>query len=155
MQNLFNYTSLMSYSSITFVTEPDTEESQWMADFRRFTADLNITSHDMTSTLCLASFSITNAQPLPPYMRVPRPMDLSERMEAVDPEVLSMKHVSEPCYAAFAMLEVTSRLVTEEMRRIVKGVRDLVGEVDFSFHMVSDSEANSVMEKDSGKSKVA
>jgi hypothetical protein len=155
MQNIFNYTALMAHSSSTFVTEPDTEESQWMADFRRFTADLNITSHDMTSTLCLLSFSITNAQPLPPYVRVPRPMDLSERMEAVDPEVLSVKHVSEPCYAAFAVLEVASRLVTEEMGNIVKGVRNLVGEVDFSFQLLDKSETNSVMDKESGKGKVA
>lgn len=155
MQNMFNYVALMSFSSATFATAPDGEETLWLADFRHFTADLNITSHDMTSTLCLASFSISNAQPLPPYMRVPRPRELSERMESVDPEVLSVRHVSEPCYAAFAVLEVASSLVTQEMRNIVKGVSDLVGEVNFSFHM-TDSKASSAVDvgKEGRKGKV-
>lgn len=155
MQNMFNYMSLMAYSSGTFLTEPEKEETQWMTDFRRFTADLNITSHDMTSTLCLTSFSITNAQPLPPYMKLPKPYGLADRMESVDPEVLSVKHVSEPCYAAFAVLEVASSLVTEEMGNIVKGVQELVGEVDFSFNMADESETSSVQNGETGKGKLA
>ena len=153
MQNLFNYMALMSYSSGTFLTEPEQEETQWMADFRRFTVDLNITSHDMTSILCLTSFSITNAQPLPPYMRLPKPYALADRMESVDPEVLSIKHVAEPCYAAFAVLEVASSLLTQEMENIVRGVQELVGEVDFSFHIM-DSEI-SLADSESGKDKLA
>ena len=146
----------MSYSSATFLTEPEKEETRWMADFRRFTADLNITSHDVTSTLCLTSFSITNAQQLPPYMRLPKPYELGDRMESIDPEILSVKHVSEPCYAAFAVLEVASSLVTEELASIVKGVQELVGEVDFSFHSIDDSETSSTMEKgENGKGKLA
>ena len=127
-----------------------------MADFRRFTADLNITSHDMTSTLCLASFSVTNAQPLPPYMKLPRRYGLADRMESIDPEILSVKHIAEPCYAAFAVLEVASSLATEEMANIVKGVQELVGEVDFSFHMLADSETSSTLEDgENGKGKLA
>lgn len=155
MQNMFNYMALMSYSSGTFLTEPEKEETQWMADFRRFTADLNITSHEMTSTLCLTSFSVTNAQPLPPYMKLPKPYALADRMESIDPEVLSVKHVSEPCYAAFAILEVASSLITQEMSNIVKGVQGLVGEVDFSFHMIDDSETSSIDNGEGGKGKLA
>ena len=153
MQNMFNYMALMSYSSATFLTKPEAEETQWMADFRRFTADLSITSHEMTSTLCLTSFSITNAQPLPPYMKLPHLYALADRMESVDPEVLSVKHVAEPCYAAFAVLEVASSLVSQEMGNIVKGVQGLVGEVDFSFH-VMDSETD-LTDEESGKGKLA
>jgi hypothetical protein len=153
MQNMFNYMALMSYSSGTFLTEPEAEETEWMADFRRFTSDLTITSHQMTSTLCLTSFSLTNAQPLPPYLKLPHPYALPDRMESVDPEVLSVKHVAEPCYAAFAVLEVASSLVGQEMSNIVKGVQNLVGEVDFSFH-VMDSDV-SLGDTDSGKGKLA
>lgn len=139
MQNVFNYMSLISYSANAFTTEQE-QESEWLKGFRRLTADLNITSHDVTSTLCLVSASITNSQPLPPYLSVPKPFALAERMKAADPEVLSVKHVAEPCYAAFAVLEIASSLVTEEMAHIVRKVKDLVGEVDFSFHIISTNE---------------
>jgi hypothetical protein len=151
MQNMFNYMALMSYSSATFLTEPEAEETQWMADFRRFTTDLSITSHEMSSTLCLTSFSITNSQPLPPYMKLPRLYALADRMESVDPELLSVKHVMEPCYAVFAVMEVASSLLSQEMGNIVKGVRELVGEVDFSFHMDSETD----LMEGIGKGKVA
>jgi Putative ER transporter, 6TM, N-terminal/Fusaric acid resistance protein-like/Aromatic acid exporter family member 2 len=137
MQHAFHYMALIAYSSATFATDPNAEESGWLSDFRRFTGDLNITSHDITSTLCLASASIINSQPLPPYLRVPRPYALADRMESIDPELLSVRHVAEPCYAAFAVLEIASSLLTEELAHIVKNVRDLVGEVDFSFHVIS------------------
>lgn len=153
MQNMFNYMALMSYSSGTFLTEPEAEETQWMADFRRFTSNLSITSHDMTSTLCLTSSSLTNAQPLPPYMKLPRPHALSDRMESVDPEVISVKHVAEPCYAAFAVLEVASSLLSQEMGNIVEGMRQLVGEVDFSFHVMGSE--TTLADTDSGKGKLA
>ena len=144
LQHMFNYTTLISYSTNAFVSEPGTEESRWLQDFRDFTKDLKLTSHDMTSTLCLVSASITNSQPLPPYLRIPEPFRLSDKLSSVDPEIMSVKHIDEPCYAAFAVLEVASSLVTEEMGHIVKKVRELVGEVDFSFHIISTSDSASL-----------
>ena len=144
LQHMFNYTSLIAYSTNAFVSEPDAEESRWLQDFRDFTKDLKLTSHDMTSTLCLVSASITNSQPLPPYLRIPEPFRLSDKLSSVDPEIMSVKHIDEPCYAAFAVLEVASSLVTEEMGHVVKKVQELVGEVDFSFHIISTSDSASL-----------
>jgi hypothetical protein len=142
MQDIFNYTALCSYSSLSF-TEDSDEESEWLRDFRRFAGDINITSHDMTSCLCLVSASVSNSQPLPPYLKPPRPHDLGNRMEAIDPEILSVSHISQPCYAAFAVLEVASTLIAEEMGHVVRLVKELVGEVDFSFHIISTSSDSS------------
>ena len=144
LQHMFNYTSLISYSTNAFVSEPEAEESRWLQDFRDFTKDLKLTSHDMTSTLCLVSASITNSQPLPPYLRIPEPFKLSDKLSSVDPEIMSVNHIDEPCYAAFAVLEVASSLVTEEMGHVVKKVQELVGEVDFSFHIISTSDSASL-----------
>jgi hypothetical protein len=138
MQNLFIYMALCSYSSISF-TEDSADESEWLRDFRRFAGDLNITSHEITSTLCLVSASVSTSQPLPPYLKLPRPFDLGSRMEAIDPEVLSVSHILQPCYAAFAVLEIASTLIAEEMNHVVRLVKELVGEVDFSFHIISTS----------------
>ena len=138
LQHMFNYTSLIAYSSQAFASPIESEhESQWLRDFRSFTSDLQLTSHEMTSILCLVSASVTNAQPLPPYLRIPQPFGLAERMESVDPGILSVQHIAEPCYAAFAVLEVASSLIVEEVGFTVKKVQELVGEVDFSFHVVS------------------
>ena len=141
LQHMFNYISLIAYSSKAFAGEGESEhESEWLRDFRSFTGDLQLTSHEMTSILCLVSASVTNAQPLPPYLRVPKPFALAERMESVDPGILSVRHMSEPCYAAFAVLEVASSLIVEEVGFSVRKVQELVGEVDFSFHVVSTQE---------------
>ena len=179
LQHMFNYASLMAFSSAAFTTDDDPlgrngggkdgdggdeGSSEWLKDFRKFTADLRPTSHDVTSTLCLLSASLTNSQPLPPYMKKPKPFDLANRMEKVDPEILSIQHITEPCYAAFAVLEVASSLITEEMQRVSELVTGLVGEVDFSFHVVStmaggygggggDSEVQTLVGEDEKKGK--
>ena len=139
---MFNYIALISYSSRTFASEPEAEESAWLKDFRKFTGDFSLTSHQVTSTLCLVSASMRNKQPLPPYLGGLKGYALPERMESVDPDLLSVKHVTEPCYAAFAVLEIASNMIIEEMNFIVRRVKELVGEVDFSFHVVSTNDDN-------------
>lgn len=136
MQSLFNYMALTAYSSSTFTTNGEGDESQWLKDFRRITAKSRITSNELTSTLCLASASMTNSQPLPPYINIPHPIDLADQLAAIDPGILSIKHIKEPCYAAFAVLEIASVLIMQEMVAVLAKIKDLVGEVDFSVHMM-------------------
>ncbi|KIY04117.1 uncharacterized protein Z520_00809 [Fonsecaea multimorphosa CBS 102226] len=132
MQSLFNYMALTAYSSNAFSSE--SEESEWLKLFKRVTANSTITSHALTSTLCLVSASITNSQPLPPYISVARPIDIAGQLAAIDPGILSIKHIKEPCYAAFAVLEIASILIMQETCAVLAKVRELVGEVDFSVH---------------------
>lgn len=47
----------------------------------------------------------------------------------------------EPGYSAYAVLQVCSSLVTDDLRRLVDHVKDLVGETDFSF-TVRESEVS-------------
>ncbi|KIW86343.1 hypothetical protein Z517_01739 [Fonsecaea pedrosoi CBS 271.37] len=132
MQSLFNYMALTAYSTTAFSHEG--QESEWLKDFKRLTEKSTITSHSLTSTLCLVSASVTNAQPLPPYISVTRPIDIAGQLAMIDPGILSIKHINEPCYAAFAVLEIASILIMQEMVAVLARVRDLVGEVDFSVH---------------------
>ncbi len=55
---------------------------------------------------------------------------------------MDSRHVEEPGYSAFAVVQVASSLVTDDLRRLVDDVRGLVGEVDFSFKVIVDSEAS-------------
>lgn len=81
---------------------------------------VDITSHDITSLPCLLSASVSDGQPLPPYLKAPGPYNLRERMEAVDPELLSVRRGAEPCYAAFVVLQVASSLISDELQKLVR-----------------------------------
>ncbi|KIV87338.1 hypothetical protein PV11_02891 [Exophiala sideris] len=136
MQSLFNYMSLINFAAQTFESKQEGEESEWLRDFRRLTVQTTVTSHELTSTLCLLSASMHNAQPLPPYVRVPPPIHLADQLASIDPGILSVQHIEEPCYAAFAVLEIASVLIMQETSNILAKVKELVGEVDFSLHVI-------------------
>jgi hypothetical protein len=102
----------------------------------------NITTHQVTSLLSLLSASIRNGQSLPPYLRPPRPYGLSSKLEEMDADILSVRHIAEPGYAAFAVIQIASRCIIADLEKLLKTVRELVGELDFSFHVVS-TEASS------------
>jgi tRNA U38,U39,U40 pseudouridine synthase TruA len=87
--------------------------------------------------LSLLSSSIQNGQPLPPYLKVPNPYQLSRKLEAVDSDILSLRHIAEPGYAAFAVMAISTRCISMDIERLLKAVKKLVGELDFSFHVVS------------------
>jgi hypothetical protein len=70
-------------------------------------------------------------------MQLPEPYQLSRRLEQVDKGILDSSHIEEPGYAAFAVTQVASSLITDDLRRLVEDVKDLVGEVDFSFKVVN------------------
>lgn len=144
VRNIFTYLSLITYSSRTFTVvaggdDPQAveEENQWLDDFRKFAADTQVTSHELTTNLCLLSSAVRSGQPLPPYLRAVQPFSLGDKMQKVDPNLMGVAHFAHPCYAAFAVGEVASAFITAEMHKLTKLVKELVGEVDFSFHVVS------------------
>jgi len=158
LQSLFNYMALINFSSQAFVTgesgagekgasdvgrQQAQDESEWLADFRRLTAKTRVTSRELTSTLCLVAASMANAQPLPPYVRVPPPIHLADQLAVIDPQILSVQHINEPCYAAFAVLEIASVLIMQETAGVLGKVKELVGEVDFSLHMIESGGSSS------------
>ena len=102
------------------------------------------TSHSITSTLALLSGAVSQGSALPPYIVLPEPYNLSKRLEALDKGILDARHVEEPGYSAYAVIQVASGLVTDDLARLVDHVRDLVGETDFSFRVdMSDSSLDS------------
>ena len=88
----------------------------------------------------MLSSSITNGQPLPPYLHAPPGHQLNKQMEMQDPEILSLRHIAEPGYAAFAVMSISTRCIHMDIERLLKAVKGLVGELDFSFHVVSTRE---------------
>lgn len=149
----------MSYASSTFSMHRDDagEPSQWSNDFRKLIRSIDTTSHKITSLLSLLSSSLSNGQPLPPYLEMPQPYHFVKRLESIDADLLSIRHVAEPEYSAFAVLQVCGQAMNKDLQLLVKYavspprllptkadkhgryVKTLVGETDFSFHAISSS----------------
>ncbi|KAJ5496497.1 Brefeldin A sensitivity protein [Penicillium fimorum] len=144
VENIVNYLSLLGYASDTLMSMGDGDDdsdTNWMIDFRRLINTAKVTTHEVTSLLCLLSASITNRQPLPPYLKAPRPYSFTRRLQALDPDILSLRHMAEPGFAAFAVLQISTRCIVGDMDRLLRLVKELVGELDFSFHAVSTGES--------------
>ncbi|KAH8689403.1 hypothetical protein BGW36DRAFT_390799 [Talaromyces proteolyticus] len=154
MQNMVNYLNLVEFASKTFSSSSsfpppsdspsssvskENNESEWFHDFKKLIATTESTSHRITSVLALLSASISNAQPLPPYLDIPRPYSFSEKLKEVDKDILNISHAAEPGYAAFSVLQIASRCVVGDLEKLIESVKELVGELDFSFHVIKTS----------------
>lgn len=122
----------MSYTSQTWHDRPT---STWTRDLSMLLDTISPSSHQITSVLALLSASVRSGSPLPPYLQLPQPFALSQRLEQLDKGILSAKHVEEPGYSAYAVMQVASSMVMDDLERLVERVKDLVGEVDFSFNV--------------------
>ncbi|KAL6709145.1 hypothetical protein ACN47E_001961 [Coniothyrium glycines] len=162
VESVANYTALLGFASEAFTrqavnapavdpsspTAPSELQGQessrhWFDDFRRIISSSQVTSHEITSLLSLLSSSISNGQPLPPYLHAPSGYHLGQKLEFVDPEMLSLRHIAEPGYAAFAVMTICTRCIHMDVGRLLESVKKLVGELDFSFHVVSTSDGSS------------
>lgn len=85
--------------------------------------------------LTLLSGAMREGRPLPPYLPTPPPYALSERLEAIDGSILSIRHVNEPGYAAFAVMQLAARCIGVDVERLMASVKELVGVLDFSIHV--------------------
>lgn len=144
--SMSRYMALIAFASQTFANPMDESQTVWNNDFRRLISRVNLTSHEITSLLSLLSAAITNGSPLPPYMQAPQPYRLSHKLEELDKDILSLRHIAEPGYAAFAVIQIATRCIIKDIEKLLKNVKELVGELDFSFHAVGaiDSSRSSV-----------
>ncbi|KAF2863186.1 hypothetical protein K470DRAFT_211067 [Piedraia hortae CBS 480.64] len=141
MQSAANFMVLVTIASTAFADAGQrdgwTHTSRWRDDFQRIMSEADIATHQITTLLTLFSGSITTGTPLPPYLQVPEPYELSKHLDEIDKDILSVRHIAEPGYSAFALIQLGSRCMVEDVRLILKAMKELVGEMDFSFHIVS------------------
>jgi hypothetical protein len=120
VSSIINYISLIGYASAKFSDGTAEEESVWASDFRKMLTSVRATSHEITGLLTTLSASIANGQPLPPYLKTPQPYKLSAKLEAIDHDILSVRHIAEPGYAAFAVIQVSSRCIIAELEVLLR-----------------------------------
>ena len=124
VQRILNYQALMAYASSTLSLndKPAADHTAWSNDFRRLVTDAHSTSNQITSVLSLLSSCLSNGQALPPYLEMPQPYAFVRRLESIDKNILSVRHIGEPEYSAFAVLQICGGSVTADLERLVKYV---------------------------------
>lgn len=76
-----NYLNLMSYTLTSATDEPHEEADEaWMNVFADVMGQIEHTYHTILSTLTLVSTSLLSGQPLPPYIPLPRPFELTRHL---------------------------------------------------------------------------
>ena len=135
LERIVRCMSLIGYGSASFRdTHSDAEVSgsEWLRNFKKLVAEVDPTSHEITTRLYVLSACLLHGQPLPPYMPPFEAFNLAHRLRAMDKDILSVTHLAEPGYAAFAVLQIASRTLVDELNALTENVRTLCGEMDFS-----------------------
>jgi predicted Zn-dependent protease len=66
-------------------------------------------------------------------MEMPKAYQLSEKLRELDPDVLSIKHMQDAGYSAYAVMEIISSMITYNLDGLVTRVESLVGVISFDF----------------------
>lgn len=122
VRRIFVATSLIAHASETLAARgpDDSEQSQWSQDFRKVILSISQNTHRFTSTLSLLSASLSNAQPLPPFLELPKEFEFIERLEAVHPDILSVHHIAEPEYSAFVVIQICAESMNKNLAQLTQ-----------------------------------
>lgn len=112
----------MSYSTEVYAENAHSDASQqtWLKTLNQMIESVNVTSQEVTGLLVLISSSLMNKVPLPPYLKAPPPYRLVTLLGNLDSDILSIHHFMEPGYAAFAVTQVASRLISDDLEKLLK-----------------------------------
>lgn len=99
-------------------TQNETPWSTHLASFTQTSPTFN--SHAPTSLLCHLSASLTNAQPLPPFLAAGDSFPLAREMRKVDGELLSIRYIEDAGFSAFVALEVLRSVVGVSLRELLR-----------------------------------
>jgi hypothetical protein len=134
---------------ITSVTADPGYSELWAGNFEQLVISLDSTSHDISSLLIALSSAIRSKRPLPFCFKAPKIRLLTEIIADLEGRLLSTQHVCEPPYSAFAALEVTMALITDDASQLLSETKKLVGEFDILKDIVRNkhlpSSARSIM----------
>lgn len=122
LKRLLLWITLINYTAVSFDTggEHGPGRSQWSNDFRGLIASVNISSHRITTLLSVLSSSMRNAAPLPPHLELPEPFCFAKKLQLLDKDILSVRHMAEPEYSGFAVMQVVSKNIVVDVEELVR-----------------------------------
>ena len=129
-----------SFQSLPSGTHTQLSDNTWLKDFKELVASLQLTSHNVTTLLAIISAAISTGKPLPPYLQAPEPYRIGELLEDLDTDILSTYHVTEPGYASFAVMQVSTTMLADDLAGLLRETKNLVGEADFSLDIVRNED---------------
>ena len=88
--------------------------------------------------LAILSGAIGTGKPLPPYLKAPVRFHISEMLSSLDSHILSTKNVCEPGYSAFAVIQVSTTMLSEDLADLLAETKKLVGEAEFNLDVVQE-----------------
>jgi hypothetical protein len=135
-----------SFSSLSMPGRDPVSPSPWLTDFRQLLASLQLTSESATSLLTIISSAISTGKPLPPYLQVPGAVQLNQRLEELDKNILNTRHVCEPGYAVFAVMQLAAATLAEDLGELLRETKKLVGEMNFRVDVVRDEDLEADMD---------
>ena len=103
-------------------------------------------SESATSLLTIISSAISTGKPLPPYLQVPGAVQLNQRLEELDKNILNTRHVCEPGYAVFAVMQLAAATLAEDLGELLRETKKLVGEMNFRVDVVRDEDLEADMD---------
>jgi hypothetical protein len=118
------------------LTDTSASDGTWLKDFTHLISSLELTSHAVTSLLAILSGSIRSGNPLPPYLSAPERFHIGEMLSSLDAQILSTAHVCEPGYSAFAVMQVCTTMLSEDLADLLVETKRLVGEAEFQLDVV-------------------
>lgn len=71
---------------------------------------------------------------------MPSDTHLARQIHGDKADIITFQNLDEPGFRALAVIKLAQSCVTDSLTRIVEPVRELVGEVDFSYHIVDSNE---------------
>lgn len=96
-------------------------ETPWSTHLARLTqTSPTFNSHAPTSLLCHLSASLTNAQPLPPFLAAGDSFPLAREMRKVDGKLLSIRYIEDSGFSAFVALEMLRSVVGVSLRELLR-----------------------------------
>jgi len=112
----------------------------WLSDFKQLVISLELTTRDVSATLSLVATAISTRRPLPPFLTVPESVSLSQLLNNSDRHIFSSMNVCEPGYAAFAVIQVATALLADDLNGLLCETKKLVGEDNFGIDILPVSD---------------
>ncbi len=134
--SIMHFITMISYVTESFQelpsnTNKDPSSASWLKDFKELVASLQLSSQNVTTILSIISSAISGEKPLPPYIKAPDLVHLTTLLKKENDDILSIRHVCEPGYAAFAVMQVATTMLWDDLEGLLKETKKLVGEVAF------------------------
>lgn len=120
-----------SFQELPSNTDKNPSSASWLKDFKELVASLQLSSQNVTTVLSITSSAISGEKPLPPYLKAPDLVHLTTLLKRENDDILSIRHVCEPGYAAFAVMQVATTMLWDDLEGLLRETKKLVGEVAF------------------------